>query len=255
MLDLRRSLFLMAALLDGPTTASSRYGRPRARLAPHSGFAEQILAELVEIKAIVRRTEGTIYRSWATTATPAPAADAPWTLCPELAAIPNLESEILDHAKALSYAAGADEELFTLWRELAISEVAGFLANELHDHRFDEQWALVAIPAIEKGLRRLSVSQMFYFCWMAVRETASRYLRFPAMVHTLSENLVTYIDQRIDRALAERWAIRDWAANSRRIPSGVAISFAERLTDLGSDYLSTVPSRARLDLSALRRRT
>lgn len=245
-LGVRQSLFLLAAIADAPSTTGFRYAKARNRLAPHWGFATQILDELAECGAITLRPPMESYRSWAPTAPSEP----DWSLSTRFESIPHLQTHLTRHAQALAAVPGADEELFTLWRELVISEAAGYLGHELNDHRFDESWALSAVPALEKGLRRMSANQMFYFCWMSVRETASRYLRYPGAVHTLAEGLVAYIDQRVDRALAERWTIRDWNYSSRRVPSSVATVFAEQLTDLGAEYLGSVPSRARVDMSA-----
>lgn len=245
-LGLRQSLFLSAALADSPSAVGLRYAKPRNRLAPHRGFSAQILHELAECQAIILHPAFESQRTWAPPSTSEPA----WELSPRFEVIPQLQGKLIGYARNLAAAPGADEELFTLWRELVISEAAGYLGRELNDHRFDENWALAAVPALEKGLRRLSANQMFYFCWMSVRETASRYLRYPSAVHTLAEGLVDYIDQRVDRALAERWTVRDWNCSSRRVPSSLATIFAEQLTDLGSEYLGSVPSRARVDVSA-----
>lgn len=244
-LGVRHSLFLLAALADA-SVAGYRYGGVRSRLAPHKGFASQMLSELADRGAITLRVSLELPRLWPPIS---PAAEDPeWKLSETFATTPDLPVLLLAQAKiAATGLAGADE-LFTLWRELAISEAAGFLAAELGDHRFDEGWALAAVPAIERGLRQMSVNQMFYFCWMSVRETASRYLRYPASVGTLADGLVTYIDQRVDRALTERWAIREWYG-SKRIVSNVAQVFAEQLTDLGGEYMSTVPSRGRVGAS------
>lgn len=202
-----------------------------------------MLNELADRGAITLRASFELPRLWPPVSPSA--SDPEWELSEALARTPDLQALLLAQAQiAASGLAGADE-LFTLWRELAISEAAGFLATELGDHRFDEAWALAAIPALERGLRQMSVNQMFYFCWMSVRETASRYLRYPASVGTLADGLVAYIDQRVDRALTERWAIREWYG-SKRIVSNVAQVFAEQVTNLGSDYLSTVPSRGRV---------
>lgn len=202
-----------------------------------------MLSELADRGAITLRVSLELPRLWPRVS---PVADDPeWELSESFAATPDLQALLLAQSRiAATGLAGADE-LFTLWRELAISEAAGFLAAELGDHRFDEGWALAAVPALERGLRQMSVNQMFYFCWMSVRETASRYLRYPASVGTLADGLVTYIDQRVDRALTERWTIREWYG-SKRIVSNVAQVFAEQVTDLGSDYLSIVPSRGRV---------
>lgn len=245
-LGLRHSLFLLAAIADAASTTGFRYAKARNRLAPHRGFTAQILDELAECGAITLRPAMESYRSWA----PAAPSEPDWSLNPRFESIPHVQAHLTRHAKALAATPGAEEELFTLRRELVISETAGYLSHELNDHRFDESWALSAVPALEKGLRRMSANQMFYFCWMSVRETASRYLRYPGAVHTLAEGLVAYIDQRVDRALAERWTIRDWNYSSRRVPSSVATVFAEQLTDLGAEYLGSVPSRARVDMSA-----
>lgn len=241
-LGMRHSLFLLAALAD-TSVASYRYGGGRSRLAPHKGFASQMLNELADCGVITLRVSLELPRLWPPLS-PA-VGDPEWELSEPFATTPDLQALVLAHARiAATGLAGADE-LFTLWRELAISEAAGFLAAELGDHRFDEGWALAAIPAIERGLRQMSVNQMFYFCWMSVRETASRYLRYPASAGTLADGLVTYIDQRVDRALTERWAIREWYG-SKRVASNVAQVFAEQVTSLGSDYLSAVPSRGRV---------
>lgn len=244
-LGLRQSLFLLAAIADAPSTTGFRYARARNRLAPHWGFSAQILGELAECGAIALKPQMESYRSWA----PVAPSESDWSLGAPFDSIPHLQAHLMRHAQALAAMPGADEELFTLWRELVISETADYLGQELNDHRFDQSWALSAVPALEKGLRRLSANQMFYFCWMSVRETASRYLRYPGAVHTLAEGLVAYIDQRVDRALAERWTIRDWNYSSRRVPSSVAIVFSEQLTDLGDEYLGSVPSRSRVDMS------
>ena len=252
-LGLRHSLFLLAAITDAPMASSYRYGKSRSRLAPHWGFAAQMLNELVECGAVELRAYSEPYRAWAPA--PPPTSEPEWQLTATFAAASHLQAHVAAHAKSLAAMPAAGDELYTIWRELAISEAAGFLSNELGEHRFDETWAFAAVPALERGLRRLSVNQMFYFCWMSVRETASRYLRYPASVHNLADGLVTYIEQRVDRALAERWAIREWSYSSRRVPSNVALVFSEQLTDLGAEYLSTVPSRSRLAVPIRPRRT
>lgn len=241
-LNLRQSLFLAAALLDSPTSAAYRYARQKSRLGPHWRFGAQMLTELADAGLIVMRGNDSL-RIWGV---PQAVPQEPeWSLSETLNLLPNLQTCVMSQALTTSGAPGAGDELFTLWRELAIAEVVDYLATELAEHRFDEAWALAAVPALERGLRRLSINQMFYFCWLAVRETASRYLRFPNSISSLSEGLVSYIDQRIDRTFAERWAIRDWGDN-KRTASAIALVFAEKVTGIGSDYLGTVPSRDRL---------
>ncbi len=172
-----------------------------------------------------------------------------WRLSDTFATVKDLASQLKQHSLSLAGEPAATEDLFTVWRELAISEAVGFLGDELGEHRFDVNWALTAVPAIERGLRRLSANQMYYFCWLAVRELASRYLRYPASIHTLADSLVLYIDQRVDRAIAERWALRDWSDYRGRVPSTVAAVFANQITKLGGDYLARVPSRELLSQS------
>ena len=240
-LDLRQATFLAAALLDPQSLTQIRYAQVRSRLAPHWGLATQMLIELSECGAIVLEPLADSHPAWAPQAKISFPA---WRLSEAFAALKELSGQVIGHARARAGDQDASDELFTLWRELAISESAGFLGAELADHRFDEDWALTAVPALERGLRRLSVNQMSYFCWLSVREAASRYLRFPGSVSSLADGLVAYIDQRVDRALSERWVIRDWSG-ARRVVSSVAQVFSEQVTDLGADYLGKVPSRVR----------
>ncbi|WP_133883480.1 hypothetical protein [Panacagrimonas perspica] len=203
-----------------------------------------MLRELAAHGAIVWSSSSDPRRSWIFSA--ATVQEPEWRLGDALASIEGLSGQLARHTLELARQPAATEELFTVWRELAISEVAGFLGHELGEHRFDEGWALAAVPAFERGLRKLSANQMFYLCWLAVREAASRYLRFPASVHTLSDSLVSYIDQRVDRAISERWALKEWSDYRGRTHSSVAAVFADQVTGLGSDYLGRVPSRERL---------
>lgn len=240
-LGLRDSLFLLSVLTDAADVPAFRNAKARSRLAPHAEMASQMLRELAEAGAISWGSAGNAPKSWIFGATTSLAME--WRLSDALAAVEDLTSQLKRHAASLSSTPAATEDLFTVWRELAISEAVGFLGDELGEHRFDENWALAAVPAIERGLRRLSANQMYYFCWLAVRELASRYLRYPASIHTLADSLVLYIDQRVDRAIAERWALRDWSDYRGRVPSTVAAVFADQITELGSDYLARVPSR------------
>lgn len=240
-LGLRDSLFLLSALTDTADVPAFRGARYRNRLAPHAEMASQMLRELSDAGAIAWGAAGDTPRSWIFGAPPSQPME--WRLSDALATVKDLTSQLERHAVSLASAPAATEDLFTVWRELAISEGVGFLGNELGEHRFDENWALTAVPAIERGLRRLSANQMYYFCWLAVREVASRYLRYPSSIHTLADYLVLYIDQKVDRAIAERWALRDWSDYRGRIPSTVATVFADQITALGSDYLARVPSR------------
>ena len=171
---------------------------------------------------------------------------ARWRARDELTSIPDLLPQLLAHARWLAAHGGHLDEAYTLWRELAIAEAVGYLSAELADHRFDESWALQSVPAMDRGLRRLSCSKLFYFCWLSVRELASRYLRYPASVHTLADSLVTYLDQRIDRALVERWTIRDWSNPASRRPSHVSRIFSDEVTMLGARYLAVIPLRSEL---------
>lgn len=240
-LGLRDGLFLLSALTDTADVPAFRGAKVRSRLAPHAEMASQMLRELSGAGAIAWGSAGDAPRSWIFGATPSVPME--WRLSDALAAVKDLTSQLKRHVVSLASAPAATEELFTVWRELAISEAVGFLGDELGEHRFDENWALTAVPAIERGLRRLSANQMYYFCWLAVRELASRYLRYPASIHTLADSLVLYIEQRVDRAIAERWALRDWSDYRGRVPSTVAAVFADQITGLGSDYLARVPSR------------
>lgn len=240
-LGLRDSLFLLSALTDMADVPAFRSARAQSRLAPHAEMASQMLRELSYAGAIAWGSAGDASRSWIFGAPPSQPME--WRLSDALAAVKDLTFELKQHAVSLASAPAATEDLFTVWRELAISEAVGFLGNELGEHRFDEKWALTAVPAIERGLRKLSATQMYYFCWLAVREVASRYLRYPASIHTLADSLVLYIDQRVDRAIAERWALRDWSDYRGRTLSAVAAVFADQITKLGSDYLARVPSR------------
>lgn len=198
-----------------------------------------MLLELAEYGAIVleRDSESPTWASAYTTAS------LPrWRLSEPFSDAKDLRSQLLSHARLRARAESEDESVFTLWRELAIAECVGYLASELSDHRFDEGWALAAVPAIDRGLRRMPASHISYLCWLAVRDAASRYLRFPAAVGTLAEGLVTYIDGRIDRAISQQWAIRDWIG-AKRGASAVAEVFADHVTDLGPSYLTRVPAR------------
>jgi len=238
-LSLRQTLFLLALIEGQPS--SSTYHRSSERLAPHWRFTEQILRELADCRAISISRAADAPSTWMVPRTSPLEVD--WTLSPSFAATLQLQDQLETHAKELSRADGAADELFTLWRELAISEAVGYLSKELTDHRFDENWTMNAVPALERGLRHLSVSQTFYFCWMSVREAASRYLRFPGSTAALSESLVTYLEQRLNRALTDGWKVRDWSTASHRVPTSIAIAFSTRVTHLGDSYMTRVPSR------------
>lgn len=182
-LGVRHSLFLLAALADA-AVGNYRYGGVRSRLAPHKGFASQMLNELAECRAITLRVSLELPRLWPPASLGS--GDPEWVLSEAFATTPDLPALLLAHARiAATGVAGADE-LFTLWRELAISEAAGFLAAELGDHRFDEGWALAAVPALERGLRQMSVNQM---CWRQASLDRWRRLAEPleAVRGTLSE--------------------------------------------------------------------
>jgi hypothetical protein len=237
-LNLRQTTFLAAALRDTQHANASS----RARLAPNEGLAMQMLKELSDCGAVVLDLAMAAYPAWAAS----PKKMLPtWRLADTFHGLHSVEEQVRHHLVVLARAPSAEESLLDLWRELAIAETTALLGAELADHRFDEAWALTAIPAIDRGLRRLSVSQMSYLCWLAVRETASRFLRFPGSVSTLADGLVTYIDQRVNRALNERWIIRDWIGY-KRVDSSVAQIFADEITTLGPDYLGEPPSRNRI---------
>lgn len=140
------------------------------------------------------------------------------------------------------------EEACELWRTLVVAELVGFLGAELSDHQFDEAWAL----QIERGalgvVDSLSTTRGFYFCWLAVRDLASAYLRFPGARDRLPQTLKNAFESKLRKAHHERWSARDFARHARSPESALASVFSTVVTQLRDDYLLLPPSPANLRL-------
>lgn len=168
----------------------------------------------------------------------APAASARrWRLADDLGNF--MDAEFMGSVAIARLRAGPSfvEDACEVWRILAAAELVGFLGAELSDHHFDEAWAL-EIEASALGIvDSLSIARGFYFCWLAVRDLASAYLRFPGARERLPHTLKDAFDSKLRKAHSEGWSIRDSARHLRSPESAVASVFSTVVTELRGNYL------------------
>jgi hypothetical protein len=134
------------------------------------------------------------------------------------------------------------QEAWILWQTLAIDEVAAFLAAELDDHQLDGTWAEQIEPYITRASEHFSMARGFNLCWLAVRDVASAYLRFPGARDRLPYKLRSSFESKVTRAQGEGWVLRDFARHIRCPESAVAAVFSTVVTKLKDDYLRLTPS-------------
>lgn len=140
------------------------------------------------------------------------------------------------------------EQACHLWRTLAVAEVVGFLEGELEDHYLNIGWARVVDRVITDELDYLSVARGFYFSWMAMRDLASAYLRFPHLRDRLAQTLSGTLESKIRRAKNEGWVVRDFRRHSSSPESALAAVYSKVMTRLDDDYLRLPPSLDHLRL-------
>ena len=132
-------------------------------------------------------------------------------------------------------------EVCDVWYSLATAEVLSFLAAELLDHQFNDDWALNLESQIGAAAQRLSIAQGFYFCWLAVRDVASAYLRFPGARDRLPHTLRHAFASKLSKGQSEGWITRPFGRHIRCPESAMAAVFSTIVTQLGDGYLLLPP--------------
>lgn len=98
---------------------------------------------------------------------------------------------------------------------------------------------------IARAIEVLPIAQAFNVCWLAVRDVASAYLKFPHARHELGHTLRQALEQKLSRSQGEGWRLRPFHRHARSTESHLAASFPE-LLGLGAQYLSAVPNSQNL---------
>lgn len=208
-------------------------------LAPHSFMRGNVLPVLA-IHGLL--TESAVQsRLWPAAGVDTGIAPTQWRLADDFGS--SLEAEMMA-ALALSRLRSEPsfiDEVCDIWRCLAAAEVVSFLAAELMDHQFDERWAWNVEPQIAAAAQRLSMAQGFYFCWLAVRDLASAYLRFPGSRDRLPYTLRHAFESKLSKAQSEGWITRPFARHIRCPESAMAAVFSTTVTQLGDGYLLLPP--------------
>lgn len=132
------------------------------------------------------------------------------------------------------------------WRVLAAAEVVGFLEAELEDHYLDASWASHIEEVILGAQNHLSAARGFYFSWIAMRDVASAYLRFPHARDRLPHTLRSTLESKIKKAQNEGWVTRDFARHARHPETMLAAVYSKVITPLDERYLLLPPSPAHL---------
>lgn len=132
-----------------------------------------------------------------------------------------------------------------LWRLLAAAEVVGFLEAELEEHHLDASWAS-HVEQVIMAQNHLSAARGFYFSWIAMRDIASAYLRFPHARDRLPQTLRTTLESKIRKAQSEGWVVRDFARHSRHPETMLASVYSRVITPLEERYLLLPPSPSHL---------
>ncbi len=128
------------------------------------------------------------------------------------------------------------------WHTLATAEVVAYLAAELSDHGFDANWAWRLVPQIELAVPRISISEGFYMCWLAVRDIASAYLRFPNSRDRLPHVLSHALEAKLQKVRRKAWRTSPFARHRRCSESAMAAVFSTAVTQLNDRYLLLAPS-------------
>jgi len=224
----------------GPSPAMLPGGSFSA-LAP-TGELETIVFDVLQVSDFVvpLRPAGSVLR----TASVAKSWCSPdWTLDPSMGAA-DAVGRACEDILGLVRMEGSETSLaaaFELWRYLAFAECSSYLTAELEQHHLDVHWATAARPAILKVIERLPASQGFYVCWLAVRDVASAYLKYPTSRDMLGVVLRNSVEQKMTRAQSERWSLRSFNRHPHCSESALASVFACG-TRLQNAYLHEVPS-------------
>lgn len=176
---------------------------------------------------------------------PLPGPGEPWTLSAALGEEVLLIELCEQTASGLLREEASHEEALEMWQVLAVGECEAFLRAELLDHHLDPKWARHADDVIPRIMESHSISQGFYLCWLAVRDVASAYLKHPHARENLGLTLRSSLEQKLGRAIAERWTLKRFARHARSPESALSAAFA-RMTALEQEFLQAIPSRLRL---------
>ncbi len=171
-----------------------------------------------------------------------------WELPPDMDDLETAELLAMSALSGLKGEANFAAESTAVWRDLAAAEMMGYLAAELSDHQFDDGWVAGVESPIRRAVERLSVADGFYFCWLAVRDLASAYLRFPAARTRLPETLRYSLESKLAKARNEGWMVRSFTRHARCPESAIAAVFSTVVTKLEGAYLSLPPLTANVRL-------
>jgi hypothetical protein len=168
-----------------------------------------------------------------------------WVLAPALgkAETVSIQAEML--LAGYPHTEQSNEEAVYVWQVLAVAECSAFLIHELQDHYLDARWAVAAEPAIERMIEVVPISRAFNLCWLAVRDVASAYLKFPNSRHELGHTLYQALEQKLGKSQNEHWNLRSFNRHARCLESQLAVTFSTIL-GLGARYLQAVPNSRNL---------
>ena len=246
--DLTAQLFFAAALRVGADASNTRLlplDLQREPLAPHARFSQCMLLALQALEYIepeltkAHADDWLFARDWIDhgftslgwrVLRPAPAQITDYT---------HALSAVLDHADSVD---GTLAQLLALWEDLALAETAEFARLALSRSGYDPRWADEAAPALRKALEHFGASQVMYLVHISLRSVALTHQRGAVPTSQLGHVLSTSIADYVQRALAERWAIRGMVRGLDRPRSAVAALFADTVTGLGAAYLAEPPS-------------
>lgn len=134
------------------------------------------------------------------------------------------------------------ESLLTIWEDLALAEVVHYADRALGKSGYNPQWVVHAVDAFREALRRFSVCQVMYFVHIALRSVATTHQQGGVASDRLGSVFADAVASFSRRALIERWTVKGMSRPTDLPLSAIASLFAQDVTHLADEYLTSPPS-------------
>lgn len=134
-----------------------------------------------------------------------------------------------------------ESELDEIWKELALHQCLKYLQVHVEDHGFEFRAGKKTRQVLRDLLNEYSILKSYYFIWVSAHNAASYYLRKNTSRRQAANIIIGNIQSRSEKALAEKWDIKEYSKDSRCGESVLTALFSNVVTDLGDDFFKRKP--------------
>ncbi|CAA6817099.1 MAG: Unknown protein [uncultured Sulfurovum sp.] len=133
------------------------------------------------------------------------------------------------------------ELLLTLWLEIGLYECLEYLYVQLDEYRLpSEHIGEKTISAIKEVLNHFSISQVFYFIYKAVKDSAAYYQKEGISKKHAVNLIAGNISRTMERAIAQNWDISKYGRDYNYPQSIVSEIFFDRVLKIGNRGFDSV---------------